>query len=169
MECETWRSKLLEYLDGDLTGATRAELEAHLIQCERCRDELQSLQDTLALIARMPAPDPSEAFWQQYLRELRQKVAPALRLAGLRDWLASLMLRPIPAMAVGIALILAVFLTWNTLTERRIPPLASLDLTEQLALSQDLDLLRDMELLETLDLLEDWDIIELMPDRQQAA
>lgn len=172
MECDAYRNKLLEYLDGDLTGTPQTELEAHLTQCPGCREELQSLQDTVALIARMPAPEPSETFWQQYLRELRQKVAAPPWRSRLQKWLAGFMRRPIPAVAVTVALMLAVFLTWDTLTERSpAPPLVSLDLTEQLALSQDLDLLRDMDLLETLDLLEDWEVIEFrgIPDRQRAA
>lgn len=160
MGCEAYRSTLIEYLDGNLTGGARAELEAHLAHCPGCREELRDLQETLTLIASMQVPEPPEAFWQQYLRELRQKVAPAPRLPRLWDWVAALPLRPIPAMAVGIVLILAVFLTWQSSPER--PPmrdLTSLNLTQQLALSQDLDLLREMDLLEEIELLEDWELI----------
>lgn len=172
MECDACRSKLLEYLDGDLTGPAQGELEVHLTQCPGCREELQGIQDTLSLIARMPAPEPPEAFWQQYLRELRQRVAAPSWPARLQQWLAGFTRRPIPALAVGIALMLVAFLTWNTLiVQPPAPPLASLDLTEQLALSQDLDLLQEMDLLESLELLEDWDVIESrdIPDRQRAA
>ncbi len=169
MECDTCRNKLLEYLDRDLAGDVRTELEAHLTECAGCREELQSLQETLALVARMPAPEPSETFWQQYLRELRQNVATPTWSSRIRDWFASLTVRPIPAMATAIALVVAVFLTWNIFTEQATPPTASLVLTEQLALSQDLELLRDMELLEALELLEDWDVIESTSDRPRAA
>ncbi|MFQ5802074.1 MAG: zf-HC2 domain-containing protein [Candidatus Methylomirabilales bacterium] len=171
MECDACRSKLLEYLEGDLTGPAQADLQTHLTQCPGCREELEGLQETLALIARIPVPEPPEAFWQQYLRELRQKVAAPPWPARLQHWLAGFTLRPIPALAVGIALMLAVFLTWNTPTvQPPAPPVASLDLTEQLALSQDLDLLREMDLLESLELLEDLDVIEFrdIPDRQRA-
>ncbi|MEE8282421.1 MAG: zf-HC2 domain-containing protein [candidate division NC10 bacterium] len=161
MECEAYRSKLLEYVDRDLTAAAHAELEAHLTRCPGCREEEHALRETLALVARMPAPEPPEVFWQQYLRELRQKVAPAPRLPRLQNWLATLTARPIPALAVGIALFLAVFLTWQSSPER--PPireLTSLDLAQQLVLSQDLDMLREMDLLEEIDLLEDWELIQ---------
>lgn len=171
MECDACRNKLLEYLDGDLTGAVRGQFEAHLTECAACRKELQSVQETLALVARMPVPEPSETFWQQYLRELRQKVAAPRWSSRLQGWFAGFMFRPIPAFAVGVALIVAAFLTWNTLSQRpTAPPTASLVLTEQLALSQDLELLRDMDFLEELDLLEDWELIEsrVIPDRQRA-
>lgn len=160
MECDTYRSKMLEYLDGDLAGAAQAELEAHLSHCPGCREELHGLQDTVALIARMPAPDPPDAFWHQYLREIRQKVAVKKRRSHLWNWLASLPPRPVPALAVGSALIAAVFLTWTMWAERPpMPQLSSLAVTQQLAISQDLDLLREMDLLEAIDLLEDWELI----------
>ncbi len=160
MECEAYRSKLFEYLDGELAGAAQAELEAHVNQCPGCREELHELHETLALIARMPTPEPPEAFWQQYLRELRQKVAPVPRISRLQNWFASLPLRPIPALAVGIVLILAVFLTGKERPEQPpVPELTTLNLTQQLAVSQDLDLLREIDLLEEIELLEDWDLI----------
>lgn len=160
MQCDACRSTLFEYLDGGLTGADQAELEAHLTHCPGCRAELQDLRETVALVAGLPAPEPPEAFWQQYLRELRQRVAPAPRLPRLRNWFAGLAMRPVPALAVGIAVILAVFLTWTGGPERPpMPELASLNLAQQVALSEDLDLLREMDLLEAIELLEDWDVI----------
>lgn len=160
MECEAYRSKLFEYLDGELAGVERAEFETHLNGCRGCREELQGLHETLALIARIPAPEPPEAFWQQYLRELRQKVAPVPPPSRLQTWLGSIPLRPIPALAVGIALILAVFLTWQRGVEQPpMPELASLKLAQQLTMSQDLDLLREIDLLEEIELLEDWELI----------
>lgn len=160
MECEGYRTKLFEYLDGELAGVARAEFEAHLKGCRGCREELQELHETLALIERMPAPEPPEAFWQQYLRELRQKVAPVPTPSRWETWLGSIPLRPIPALAVGIVLILAVFLTWQSGVEQPpMPDLASLKLAQHLAMSQDLDLLREIDLLEEIELLEDWELI----------
>ena len=170
MECDVCRSKLLEYLDGDLTEGMQAELGAHLGRCGSCRDEVQALQETLALIARMPAPEPPEAFWQQYLREIRQRAAPARPANRLRNWLATLSLRPIPALAAAITIIVAVFLAWSSSPERPpLPELASLDLTQQLILSQDLDVLREMDLLEEIELLEDWELIRAIQGSRRAA
>lgn len=161
MDCQACRNSLLEYLDGELTGAAKTDLETHLTLCPDCREEVRTLRKTLTLIAGMPAPEPPEAFWQQYLRELRQKIAPAPRLPRLGDWFTTPLLRPVPALAVAILLLSAVVLTWRSSSER--PPmaeLASLSLTQQLALSRDLDMLQDMDLLEEIDLLEDWELID---------
>jgi len=161
MACEAYRNRLLEYVDGDLAGEAQAEIEGHLAHCSGCREEVQALRETLALVARMPAPEPPETFWQQYLRELRQQVAPAPRSPRLRDWFTIPFLRPVPALAVGIALVFAVVLARQYSSEGPpLPELASLSATQQLALSQDLDILREMDLLDEIDLLEDWELIQ---------
>ncbi len=161
MACDDYRGKLIEYLDGELGPEMRTDLEAHLDRCSGCRAELRDLRETLSLIARIPAPEPSEAFWNQYLREIRQKAerVPSWT-SSLRRWFATLVLRPIPAVAVAAVLLLGAVVTWRTLTERpTMPELASLDLTHQLLVTQDLEVLQEMELLEEWEMLEEWELI----------
>ena len=161
MACDVYRDKLVEYLDGELIVAMRADLEAHLDKCAGCRAELRDLRETFSLIAQIPAPEPSEAFWHQYLREIRQKAERVpWWTSALRHWFAPLVLRPIPAVAVAAVLVLAAVVTWHTLPERPpTPELASLDLTQQLLVSEDLEVLQEMELLEEWDLLEEWELL----------
>jgi len=161
MACDVYRGQLIEYLDGELAVEMRPELEAHLDQCSGCRAELRDLRETLTLIARIPAPEPSEAFWQQYLREIRQKAERVpWWTSALRHWFATLVLRPIPAVAVAAVLVLAAVVTWRTLPERPpTPELASLDLTQQLLVSEDLEVLQEMELLEEWELFEEWELL----------
>ncbi len=47
-----------DYLEGDLGVPERAAVEAHLGRCGRCREELQGLRDTVALLRGLPAPTP---------------------------------------------------------------------------------------------------------------
>lgn len=160
MACDAYRNRLLAYLDGDLSGEAQAAFEAHLTGCPGCRGELRDLRATVALVAGMPVPEPPETFWRQYRRDLRRKAACVGEPSRLWSWLLVPLRRPVPAVAVGIALTIAVFLTWSRFPGR--PPtaeLASLNVTQQLVLTQDLDLLRHMELLEAMDLLEDWELI----------
>ncbi|MGH7352249.1 MAG: anti-sigma factor family protein [Candidatus Methylomirabilales bacterium] len=161
MACDVYRDKLIEYLDGELIVAMRADLEAHLDKCAGCRAELRDLRETLSLIAQIPAPEPSEAFWQQYLREIRQKAERVpWWTSALRRWFVTLVLRPIPAVVVAAVLVLGAVVTWRTLTERpTMPELGSLDLTHQLLVTQDLEVLQEMELLEDWELLEEWELI----------
>lgn len=160
MRCESYRNKFLDYLEGELTQQERQEVEAHLAHCLSCQEEVRGLQETLGLIANFPVPEPPEAFWQGYLRELREKAGIGVGRPRPLEWLTLSPWRPVPAFAIGVLLMVAAFITWNTIA--RVPTelhLPSLVLTQDLAMIQDLDLLREMDLVETLDLLDSWDLI----------
>ena len=43
---DRWTDRLSEYLDGGVEAAERAELEAHLADCEECAATLEQLLDT---------------------------------------------------------------------------------------------------------------------------
>lgn len=57
-QCE----RLSAYLDGELSMAERADLEAHLSGCAECRRELASLRQTKALLGALPAPALPRSF-----------------------------------------------------------------------------------------------------------
>ena len=52
--------QLSAYVDGELTGADRDDLEQHLTGCSECSSTLRGLRATLADMRAMPAPVPSE-------------------------------------------------------------------------------------------------------------
>lgn len=55
------------YLDGELKGHRLHQVERHLVDCQECRAELESLQDVSALLHEVPAPEfiSSERFATQ--------------------------------------------------------------------------------------------------------
>jgi anti-sigma factor RsiW len=55
------------YLDGELKGHRLHQVERHLVDCQECRAELESLQDVSALLHEVPAPEfiSSERFAAQ--------------------------------------------------------------------------------------------------------
>lgn len=55
MSKDSYRDRLVAYLDGELTVGERAELENHLKKCPGCRKELAGLRSTLELV-RLDAP-----------------------------------------------------------------------------------------------------------------
>jgi hypothetical protein len=56
--------RLDEYLDGSLDSATKAEVDAHLVSCPVCRDELAALQSILADARALPrSVMPSRDLW----------------------------------------------------------------------------------------------------------
>lgn len=102
MRCKDCISLLEAYLDGELTPAERAEVEARLAECEGCRRELAALRLALDLVKTTdPADDPGEAYWVTFAARVQERVkhlpaphvekepwyarwvsAPAFRLAG---------------------------------------------------------------------------------------
>jgi hypothetical protein len=52
-------SLLAEYVDGTLSPDARAEVDAHLVGCERCREEVAVAEEARAAVAALPeAPAP---------------------------------------------------------------------------------------------------------------
>jgi hypothetical protein len=58
MECGFDKTLLTFYLDDELTGDERAEVEVHLRTCESCRQELAASEHLRTLMEAMPAPEP---------------------------------------------------------------------------------------------------------------
>jgi anti-sigma factor RsiW len=59
---ELQRERLSASLDGELTAAERAALDAHLPGCDECQRELAALRQTRALLRALPAPALPRAF-----------------------------------------------------------------------------------------------------------
>jgi hypothetical protein len=55
------------YLDGELKNGKLHQVEKHLVECEECRAELESLKSLSSLLHEVPAPEftPSERFAAQ--------------------------------------------------------------------------------------------------------
>ena len=49
-----WQQRLSAYLDAQLEPSARRKLEQHLTSCNSCREELESLRATVALLQRVP-------------------------------------------------------------------------------------------------------------------
>lgn len=75
---ESQRERLSAYLDGELAPAERAELDAHLRDCEQCQRELAALRQTRALLQALPAPAIPRDFSlpEQPVVAARRRAAP---------------------------------------------------------------------------------------------
>lgn len=84
MNCKRVEQKVWDYLDGRLSQAERAQLEAHLADCEACYRAWVSAQQTkraLHQLTRYPAPSGFQVRLQARLRQATPEPArPRLRL-----------------------------------------------------------------------------------------
>jgi predicted anti-sigma-YlaC factor YlaD len=79
------------YLDGELRDSQIQQVESHLVECETCRAELESMARLSSLLHEAPVPEftPPERFAAQVnLRLPRQRPsAPKNRIAEIGWWL----------------------------------------------------------------------------------
>src|SRR5881397_3316708 len=68
--------QLSAYLDGELRGAERARIDAHLPGCAECRETLAALRATVADLAALPLVE----------MDARSVAALDAHLAGVRSW-----------------------------------------------------------------------------------
>jgi anti-sigma factor RsiW len=128
--CEDVARRLEEYLDGEAAPSARAHLEAHLRECDRCRDSAEALR-CLGAAVREAAGDPcltpaeAAAFWPAVRARIREAEAEAERrsLAGVARaaarWVRPAVLLPALAVLVGIVLGVGVLRTelWTDTAE----------------------------------------------------
>jgi anti-sigma factor RsiW len=75
-----WRCALIQrwlpaYPDGDLPSFWRGRIRSHLIGCPACREELAGLEEAIRAVQAASEPDPGEAFWEAFNRDLHLKLA----------------------------------------------------------------------------------------------
>ena len=117
--CEEVDRQLGAFVDGELRDGARAQVEAHLQGCPRCREAADALRQLGAAAREGEADVPltlseADAFWPAVRARIRQAEATAERhsLAGLARAVARI-LRPavlVPAVAAFAGIILGVSL-----------------------------------------------------------
>ncbi len=107
MSCEKTQELLSAYLDGDLSPAERAEVEAHLAACPECAGLLARLRTALQAFASFPEVEISPA--------LAARLA-AIPAAGRRrpvfrfEALFRPALQPVLAAAAGLLMLFSVYM-----------------------------------------------------------
>ena len=153
--CARLEQDLVLFHYGELTGAERQQVEAHLKDCAGCK---QSLMEFANLLPKtVLADEPPQEFWNDYSRELRHKLA---NLGERGAWWRRLfsIFRPwaMPALATSAVIALALTFTlgkgfWQS---RDTPPPFDDIFLEVLPVTENLDFFNNLEVLDALELLE---------------
>jgi len=117
VSCSHIRPNLLAYLDGEVTDAERAQIEAHLVTCQECADELARLR---ALQADLDDTIPAGLAELRLARPAKERIRARLRRAqerrGFLDTLTETLAglwRPRPGLfKAAIPLVVAFFLAF---------------------------------------------------------
>ena len=70
--CEKYAAALSAFADGELDGAGRAELLAHIEHCEACRDYLSELMIMHTVLADMPELQAPQGFAEKVLERVHE-------------------------------------------------------------------------------------------------
>jgi len=116
MRCEQAQEHLSAYLDGELSSALASAVRAHVASCPDCRQTLEELRATAALLGRLPVRAAPQGLSDDILREIeRRMLAPApaadtptpertLAVHRVRRWPRILAIAACGALAAGIGI-----------------------------------------------------------------
>jgi anti-sigma factor RsiW len=78
MMMDAWTDRLSEYLDGELDGAERLAMEAHLADCETCRTSLLELQAVVQQASALPRLEPARDLWADIAAGIDASAEPTI-------------------------------------------------------------------------------------------
>jgi hypothetical protein len=79
MNCDAYRDRIDDLVDGTLEGAARRELDAHLAVCAECRALAEDLLAIRRAAGHLPPLTPPERIWQQIAPQVSSPIAVAAR------------------------------------------------------------------------------------------
>ncbi len=154
--CKEREENLVLFHYSDLQEPEQIDLKNHLGGCIDCTAYLQELNKLLPLTVK--SDEPPEAFWRDYNRELRLKIAAVREKKSWRQSFAAFF-RPRLLPAFGVIAVLALVLTltigkglWQTRDSAR----------DDEALMEVLPVAENLEFFKTMDVLDNLDVLESM-------
>jgi hypothetical protein len=105
MECVEFQMDASAWIDGELTAAERARVEAHLQTCHECRDAVSRFEDSSLQLRGLAAPRAPAFITDSAMRLVRgmprQTTSPWI--LRIQQFLSAPFLRPITVSAMGLA------------------------------------------------------------------
>jgi len=81
LNCNRIKELLESYHNGELTDTQKQKIETHLLSCDNCRAELESLKRLEKILQGVKFDERSDEFWARYTGKVRNKIADANKTA----------------------------------------------------------------------------------------
>src|SRR5215204_4475062 len=110
MDCRSFRSKHVAFVDDFLPGEDVVAMERHLAECERCATHDAKVRRSLLVFKNLPAVEPSPDFYARLSAriESERSAPPRTMFAARGPGSLTVTLHAAPAEAVGYRLSAAV-------------------------------------------------------------
>ena len=103
---DKWTDQLSAYVDGELDTVDRAALEAHLEQCQECRNALEQLKGVVGWAQAYQGSEPERDGWPEIAGEIRKSPRAIVNLTAKRETRSSRRRFTLPlAVAASIGLL----------------------------------------------------------------
>lgn len=76
MTCERFEERLADYMEGDVQGAERSQMDAHAASCDACGMLVADLRRIMAEAAALPPIEPPAAVWAGIESRITSRVVP---------------------------------------------------------------------------------------------
>jgi hypothetical protein len=73
MECTRYQTDGMRFLDDELSYEERAQYQAHVLECETCRRELDALGRVVNLTGQLRLRVSDDAFWKDYWKSIARR------------------------------------------------------------------------------------------------
>jgi anti-sigma factor RsiW len=104
MTCGQVKRLLPPFLDEELSGRTREQVDTHLASCPACRAEMEALRADIGLLEQVGAPEVSPFLVTRVMAEVRERHRPATQ--GFRQLVRSLTAAAVIAVSIGAGVFL---------------------------------------------------------------
>jgi anti-sigma factor RsiW len=155
MNCERYEAQIIAYMDGSATPAERSVVEAHMAECAACRARVEEFRGLWTVLDEAPVVEVSPAFDARLHERMAAETRP-----GWFEWLVP---QPRLAMAVGLLLVLGV---WIGSVD---PPGPPHDVASGVKTDEEFQMIRDLQVLEDYDVLAGLDALSEAPKAKQNA
>jgi hypothetical protein len=152
--CRQFEEDLVLYYYGEMDSGERTIVKDHVQSCAPCRLYLKELESILPLTLK--PDDPPQAFWDNYSREMRGKLA-AIRegKSWWRNWASFFRPWAIPVSATAAVALLALALSLGKgFWASREVPQEDEAFMEILPAAENLEFFKTMDVLDAMDFLE---------------
>ena len=153
MNCEKISKSLVSYLDGRASERERAAVEEHLKACADCRERAEEFRRLWAVMAEVPAAEPSFGFDAR----LRQRIAAEPK-RKLWAWMV-----PSPRLAASVALLVGLAVFGSVRPRHPAQPVNS-----QASSEEQFQMIKDLGVLENYDVLSNFDALSDLPAAQSS-